>query len=78
MNDFLNISDSCLRADPLESVFNDMRTVHLFVHLHFVVLAPHLLYHEIFSHFNFILIFILISRGLRDLTLSLDSVHPLL
>ena len=78
VNDFLDVSDSSLRPDPLECVLNNVWLVHLFVHLHLVVLAPHLLDHEVLAHLDLILVLVLIGSGFRDLALSLHAIHPLL
>jgi len=78
MNYLLNVSYGGLRADALEGIFDQETLLHLFIHLHLVVLAPHLLHHEVLSQLHLILVLVLIGSGLGDFRLSLYTVHALL
>lgn len=49
VDNLLDVSDCSLRPDLLESIFKDERPLHFLIHLHFIVLAPHLLDHEVLS-----------------------------
>ncbi len=62
----------------MEGVFNECTLLHLFVHLHLVVLAPHFLYHEILPELDLILVLVLICSGLGNLRLPLHAVHAFL
>lgn len=78
MDYLLYICDSCLSSNLLEGVFYSLWTLHLLIHLHLVELGPHLLNHEVFSQFNFILIFVLIGCCFSNLTLPSYTVHSFL
>jgi hypothetical protein len=78
VHDFLNVSYSSLRPNSLESIFNEERLLHFLVHLHLVVLAPHLLNHEILSKLDFVLVLVLICSCFCNFGLPLNTIHTLL
>ena len=67
VDDFLYVIDGCLRADPLEGILYNSTSLHLLIHLHLVVLAPHLLDHEVLPEFHLILVLVLIGGSFRNL-----------
>jgi hypothetical protein len=78
MNYLLDIRVACGCSDLLEGVFNGEGLLHLLFHLLLKELAPHLLYHVVFSQLDLIRVFVFISSCFSNLTLSPDSIHSLL
>jgi hypothetical protein len=78
MDYLLNVSYGGLRANTLESIFNEETLLHLLIHFHLVVLAPHLLNHEVLSQLHLVLVLIFVSGSLSNLRLPLNAIHALL